>query len=76
MLKLSPQSAEGLHKLSQDIQTLYKNHNTQRTVIPQTQEPQQEQYVVRFGFLDVLKISGYFIITIGIIKATFLILNW
>lgn len=75
MLKLSPQSAEGLHKLSQDIQTLYKNHHEQTVNNVQTQES-QEDYVVRFGFLDVLKISAYFLVTIGTIKAVFYILNW
>jgi len=75
MLKLSPQSAEGLHKLSQDLQTLYKNHSEKTINTTQNQQPEQN-YTVRFGFLDVLKISAYFIVAVALIKTTFLILNW
>ena len=75
MIQLSPQSAEGLHKLSQDLQTLYKNHSEKPTNTSQNQQPEQN-YTVRFGFLDVLRISICFIVAVVVIKATFLILNW
>jgi len=74
MLNLSPQSAQGLSKLSQDIQTLYRYHQEHKNNTPQEQD--QEQYTVRFGFVDVLKITAYFIVSVITIKTTFLILGW
>lgn len=65
MLKLDPNAAQGLHKLSSDIK-----------VLATRQKPEQQMYQVRFSFVDFLKIAIYSVLAITVIKAFILILHW
>lgn len=64
MLKLSPQSARGLHKLSEDI----RNY--------QHREINGEQYQVRFSFIDIIKISAYGVLLFAVFNSVSTILGW
>ena len=84
MLKLDPKSAQGLHKLSDDIKTLasYYAKKRQQPPNPQPQDRQpptlneQPVYRARFGMLDFAKICIYSIFIIATVKTVILILGW
>lgn len=81
MLKLSPQSAQGLNKLSNDIRAVskyYLERRKEKQQEPKVEEQQTEPQTVRyqFSFIDALKICAYFLLTALTVRALFFILNW
>ena len=76
MLKLSPQSAQGLNKLSNDIRAVSEYYIERRKQKQQEPQPESQPMKFQFSFIDAIKISAYFLLTVITAKALFFILNW
>lgn len=61
LIKLPPESSEGLRKLGNDIRTLIKRKPKQTKLDTGTTS--------RFGFIDVIKVSVGFVVAVVTIKA-------